>query len=453
MLEDMLEDMLEELFSIFKRNKEEKDEKYLDTLIKEVEEKKENINFKKEIYDLYQAGNISIKTEGFVFAHNTIVSSFDIFYKKVMKYLKENYFHYHKLKAYQVINEEYKTKLLIHLSVMNDLLNNDNFISTYPTAKEKINIEKNILLSRIILSLIIEKNIKIQLREEGNYSIKTNDEIEKEYEIVMKDLENSHLLDEIRIDNNVDINVTLEKIDINLTQYFSELENRENYILDLDNQIDIIRRKVFNLEEKDIDTLLDLMNICISKYRLAQKYIEDYDHWYYEIALEDKFNLLLEYPEKLNNYPLKDDYLGEDIYLNKISSKISKLKKHYENNPNLKNNYSYTLLNFYLNNNESNIIDSTFLLSLLSAIEKGDYAIYQFYNTAFSEKEMWEAELGIKNRKIKKEESNLITYITFIQLLSQDPFYAKVDSINYYNYLDLLYKDRWKNDYSKKKKK
>ena len=53
----------------------------------------------------------------------------------------------------------------------------------------------------------------------------------------MKDLENSHLLDEIRIDNNVDINVTLEKIDINLIQYFSELENRENYILDLDNGI------------------------------------------------------------------------------------------------------------------------------------------------------------------------------------------------------------------------
>lgn len=444
--------MLEELFSIFKRNKEEKDEKYLDTLIKEVEGKKERINLKNEIYDLYQAGNISIKTEGFVFAHNAVVNSFDVFYKIVMKYLKENYFHYHKLKAYHEINEEYKTKLLIHLSVMKDLLNNDNFISTYPTAKEKINIEKNILLSRVILSLIIEKNIKIQLREEDNYSIKTNDEIEKEYEIVMKDLENSHLLDEIRIDNNVDINVALEKIDINLTQYFDDIDNRENYILDLDNQIDLIRRKVYNLEEKDIDTLLELMNICISKYRLAQKYIEDYDNWYYEIALEDKFNLLLEYPEKINNYPLKDDYLGEDIYLNKISSKISKLKKHYENIPNLKNKYSYTLLNFYLNNNESNIIDSTFLLSLLSALRKDEYAIYQFYNTAFSEREMWEAELGIKNRKIKKEESNLITYITFIQLLSQDPFYAKVDSISYYNSLELKYKDRWKKENSREKK-
>ena len=77
------------------------------------------------------------------------------------------------------------------------------------------------ILSRIILSLIIDKNIKIQLREEDNYSIKTNDEIEKEYEIVMKDLENSALLDEIRIDNNTDINVALEKIDINLTQYYT----------------------------------------------------------------------------------------------------------------------------------------------------------------------------------------------------------------------------------------
>ena len=64
---------------------------------------------------------------------------------------------------------------------------------------------------------------------------------------------------------------------------------------------------------------------------------------------------------------------------------------------------------------------------------------------------MWEAELGIKNRKIKKEESNLITYITFIQLLSQDPFYAKVDSISYYNFLELKNKDRWISDYSRKK--
>ena len=447
----MLEDMLEELFSIFKRNKEEKDEKYLDTLIKEVEEKKENINFKKEIYDLYQAGNISIKTEGFVFAHNAVVNSFDVFYKIVMKYLKENYFHYHKLKAYQVINEEYKTKLLIHLSVMNDLLNNDNFISTYPTAKEKINIEKNILLSRVILSLIIEKNIKIQLREEDNYSIKTDDEIEKEYEILMKDLENSALLDEIRIDNNVDINVVLEKIDIYLTQYFDDIDNRENYILDLDHQIDIIRKKAFNLKEEDIDTLLDLTNICISKYRLAQKYIDSYENRVYKIILENKFKFLLEYPEKINNYPLQDDYLGEDIYLKEISSEISKLKKHYGINPILKKDYSYILFEFYLNNNESNIKDSTFLLSLLSALEKGEYAIYQFYNTEFSEKEMLEAETGIKNRKIKKEESNLITYITFIQLLSQDPFYAKVDSISYYNFLELKYKDRWISDYSRKK--
>ena len=443
--------MLEKLFSIFKRNKEE-DEKYLDTLIKKVEEKKESINLKNEIYDLYQAGNISIKTEGFVFAHNAVVNSFDVFYKIVMKYLKENYFHYHKLKAYHEINEEYKTKLLIHLSVMNDLLNNDNFISTYPTAKEKINIEKNILLSRIISSLIIEKNIKIQLREEDNYSIKTDDEIEKEYEILMKDLENSALLDEIRIDNNVDINVALEKIDIYLTQYFDDIDNRENYILDLDNQIDIIRRKAFNLKEEDIDTLLELTNICISKYRLAQKYIDSYENRVYKVILENKFKLLLEYPEKINNYSLKDDYLGEDVYINKISSKISKLKKHYGINPILKKDYSYILFEFYLNNNESNIKDSTFLLSLLSALEKGEYAIYQFYNTEFSEKEMLEAETGIKNRKIKKEESILTPYISFIKILSLDPFYAKVGSISYYNSLELLYKDRWEKENSRKKK-
>ena len=446
--------MLEELFSIFKRNiEEEKDEKYLDTLINEVEQKEENINLKNEIYDLYhQAGNVSIKTEGFVFAHYTVVNSFDIFYKIVMKYLKEEYYHYNKLKAYQIINEEYKTKLLIHLSVMNDLLNNDNYISTYPTAREKINKEKNILLSRIILSLIIEKNIKIQLREEDNYYIKKDDEIEKEYEIVMKDLENSHLLDEIRIDNNTDINVVLERIDIYLTQYFSKLENRKNYILDLDNQLNNIRRKAFNLEEEDIDTLLELTNICISKYRLAQKYINSYENRVYKIILENKFKLLLEYPEKIKKYSLQDDYLGEDVYINKISSKISKLKKHYGINPILKKDYSYILFEFYLNNNESNIKDSTFLLSLLSALEKGQYAIYQFYNTEFSEKEMLEAETGIKNRKIKKEESNLITYITFIQLLSQDPFYAKEESIKYYNYLELLYKDRWEKENFRKKK-
>lgn len=447
--------MLEELFSIFKRNiEEEKDEKYLDTLINEVEQKEENINLKNEIYDLYhQAGNISIKTEGFVFAHNAVVKSFDVFYKIVMKYLKENYFHYHKLKAYHEINEEYKTKLLIHLSVMKDLLNNDNFISTYPTAKEKINIEKNILLSRIISSLIIEKNIKIQLREEDNYSIKTDDEIEKEYEILMKDLENSALLDEIRIDNKVDINVALEKIDIYLTQYFSELENRKNYILDLDNQLNNIRRKAFNLEEEDIDTLLELTNICISKYRLAQKYIDSYENRVYKIILENKFKLLLEYPKKIKKYSLQDDYLGEDVYINKISSKISKLKKHYGINPILKKDYSYKLFEFYLNNNESNIKDSTFLLSLLSALEKGEYAIYQFYNTTFSEKEMLEAETGIKQRRRKNEGSLLTPYITYIMLFSKEPFYAKDESISYYNSLELKYKDRWISDYSRKKRK
>ena len=445
--------MLEELFSIFKKNiEEEKDEKYLDTLINEVEQKEENINLKNEIYDLYhQAGNVSIKTEGFVFAHNSVINFFDIFYKIVMKYLKEEYYYYNKLKAYQIINEEYKTKLLIHLSVMNDLLNNDNYISTYPTAREKISIEKNILLSRIIISLIIEKNIQIQLREEDNYYIKTDDEIEKEYEIVMKDLENSHLLDEIRIDNNTDINVVLERIDIYLTQYFSELENRKNYILDLDNQLNNIRRKAFNLEEEDIDTLLELTNICISKYRLAQKYIDSYENRVYKIILENKFKLLLEYPKKIKKYSLQDDYLGEEVYINKISSKISKLKKHYGINPILKKDYSYKLFEFYLNNNESNIKDSTFLLSLLSALEKGEYAIYQFYNTEFSEKEILEAETGIKQRRIKKEGSILTPYISFIKLLSLDPFYAKVDSISYYNSLELKYKDRWISDYSRKK--
>lgn len=439
--------MLDELFSFLKENDNQK-KKYIDTLTREVEQKEENINLKKKIYVIYLDGNVDITTKGFVFAHNPVINFFDVLFNKVINYLKEGYFYYNKLKAYQTINDECRTKLLIHFSVMNDLLEDEDFNKTYPIAKRKIDIEINLLLLKIIMSLIIDEYIKLKLKEENNYNTNQYDEIEK-YKMIMKDLQVSGLLDELRIDNDAEINVALEKIDIRLTQYFSDIENRENYILDLDNQLDITRKKDYKLEG-NIDFLLKLTNICISKYRLAQKYIECYENRNYEIVLGNKFKLLIEYPEKINNYPLQDDYLGEDIYLNKISSILSRLNKHYENNPNQKNKYSYTLLNYYLNNNESNILESTFLLSLLSALEKGDYAIYQFYNTAFSEKEMLEAETGIKNRRIKKEESNLMPYITFIQLLSQNPFYTKVESISYYNSLELIYGDRRENDYYKK---
>ena len=65
---------------------------------------------------------------------------------------------------------------------------------------------------------------------------------------------------------------------------------------------------------------------------------------------------------------------------------------------------------------------------------------------------MLEAETRIKQMRRKRKESDLKPFITFLQQLSQELINAKVESINYYNYLELLYKDRWKNDYSKKKK-
>ena len=389
---------------------------YIELKVRECLKKPGNIGLKKELDEVYSLDSMLGVLNNDYLPINVLLKKILIFLNIISstEFNKKNDIskikNYYKKNLYNDEIKKYKNLLLIHYSIISELIGNKEIQENSKTSRILSNDLIKIKQHYSTLEKI-ENNYKIEVLEKLEVKILIDKNLEKfqsGLETLEKELKISLKENYVEIEEKDPIKKfiylqyltkTFFENDYNLKNYLNSIKEENNLPNNVEEVNNLMIKLRILLNYADLDRPLILY--LIEKYKNLQLFL---------------YNYLIKYPDQIEKYSIKNEYLNKSNYFKAIEERkkeIEKKLKEYQINISeekrkfLNNrNKLYNLVLKKKSNEE--ILNSNFLLELLESITDEAKLINCFY------------------KKVRLEEVLDIELVKFINILDCIKFKEKV---------------------------